>query len=298
MDAMRWALIPLAIALVVDVGLVARYETSPGATVSRAIERGAALGSCDTSTVVRTDAGSTPQDSLIVADTWTRGKDVLQTAANPAFGPGGQLVPQSQQTITEGLDIQNQAATPIPAALLRGGRPPLVANYIAQLHHGATWLSGPCLAFANPMRSHLGAVGSLATPQGDYRVYRGELTASGTGALFERSEVYLGVSPRGRVGFELLLQLPAPNANPAVIFVAEVMHYGAPELPGLAKHGAAQREAYYATDYRDVMQTVREAQLVGPPVKGVAPVGMISGAAAAPAASSVATSSGGGAPAP
>jgi hypothetical protein len=287
MGGLRWALIPLAVALVVDVALVARYETSAGATVSRAIVRGAALGSCDTSTVVRTDAGNTPQDSLIVADTWTAGKNVLQTAANPAFGPGGQLVPQSQQTIEEGLDIQHQTATPIPAALLRGGQPPLVENYLAQIHRGATWLSGPCLAFANPMRSHLGAVGSLKTASGDFRVYRGELTASGTGALFQRSEVYLGVSAQGRVGFELLLQLPAPNANPAVVFVAEVMRYNAPLLSGLAKHGVAQREAFYANDYRDVMRTVREAQLVGPPVKGVGPVGLLA-AAPAPSASSVA----------
>jgi hypothetical protein len=290
MDRFRWALLPLAVALVVDAGLVARYETSAGAAVSRAVVRGAALGVCNTSTVVRTDGGSTPLDNLIVSDVSTQGKDVLQMVANPQFGPGGALVPQSATMIAEGLDIQAEPAMPIPAQLTRTGRPPLVANYLVQLHHGEPWLSGPCVPFANPMRSHLGAEGPVTTPDGRYQVYRGELRTAGASGEFARSEVYLGVTPRGRLGFELLLQLPAPNANPEVLFIARVIRYGGPTLSGLAKEGAAQREAFYTADYRDVMATVRDAQLLGPPVRDAEPVGLISGAAAGP--SSVQASAG------
>jgi hypothetical protein len=274
----RWWLLPLAIALLVDVTLVVRQQASPGLAVSRSIVRGASGGSCETSTLVRNAVGGSLSDDLFVIDTVTVGSGVISTAANPQFGPGGQIVPQSQQMIAEGLDIQSEP-DPVPAALTRTGQPALVANYLAQLHHGDAWLSGPCVPFANPERSHLRRAGSFATADGAYTVYSGRLTTSGTEGELAKSEVWVGVRADGRVGFEVLRQLPSRNADPAVIFVAQLFTYSGGHLSALKSQPAAARIAFYDSDYQDVLSTTERAESIGPYLPGIA---VPSGAAPGP----------------
>ncbi len=272
MAVFRWWLLPLALAVVVDGLLVTRLETSAGMSVNRAIVRGATGGACMTSTVVRSSAADSPTDQLFVTDTWMQHETVLTLGASPQFGPDGVLVPQSQATIAQGLDIESQPAQPLPKAIVRSGRPPLVENYLLQVHHGAAWVTGPCVPFANPMRSHLSSLGAMQTPAGSYTVYRGQLTTPGGSAELAKAEVWLGVRSDGRIGFEVLQQLPSANADPAIVFVAKLFTYHGPQLSGLAKESASDRIAFYDADYRAVLQTIAGAQELGTPPRGVPPI--------------------------
>lgn len=255
----RWWVVPLVIAAVVDVALLARYETSPGVVVDRAILRTVGGPGCEQAVLVRGAA----DDQLYVIDTWRRKGQVVDSTAQAAFIPGAGLTPQSRTVIAEGGELDLSGLNH-PLAL-PGGESGLVVRYRQQLGQGASWLSGPCLPFSNPFQSHLRLLGQMGDRGQRWTVYDGvERYARGPFQLFASADVWMGLRPDGRMGFEVLRPVTSAEGNGqavpvagSVVTVATLFEYPKTHLGrSFARQKAVQREHFYRLEYRRVLAMI------------------------------------------
>ena len=253
MNPSRWWLLPLAIALMIDAMLGLRLETSPGMVVSRAVLRTTSSGGCQASVLFR----MLGLDNLVIIDTWSQGPKAESLAANNVqfAAAAGLLTPQSQAVISEGIEVTRD---PVP-------QPPLKADYKSELHRGVTWLTGQCTPFSNPFRIRLRRLGRMGGPQGSYVVYRGILTnRPGVGPV-PKADVWLGVRPDGRLGFELLRQIPTAPVDPgSLVTLEKVFTYPAAHLDALAKQSVPERTSFYQQEYHDLLVTMQQAEDLRP----------------------------------
>ncbi len=268
-----WWLVPLAVAALCDAGLTARYETSPGARVDRAVMRTIEGGGCREVLVMHGNA----LDQLYVVDSWLQGHDLVTVPGTAEFAPGSGLTPQSVQTIQEGLDVNLSGlkATPPPGQKYQGVRP-LVTLYHAQVGAGDSWVQGACLPFANPFQSHLRAVGHVAALGLTYAVFRGDLGyVRGPTRIFPKARVWVGVLPDGRLGFELVQERPVAQdtASTGVYLLAGLFTYPQTHLgSAFAAESPSARAAFYEREYQDVLRATAAFATAGaPPLDSVGP---------------------------
>lgn len=249
--ARQW-LIPLLAALLIDAALVLRFQTSPGTAVSRAVLRTTSNGACQASLLVRVLG----LDNLVITDTWVQGAQPKTVAAQPiAFAAAqGLLTPQSQQLIDEGIEVQTDPAI----------QPPMKAAYVQQIRHGTSWLAGQCTPFSNPFKSRLRVLGTMGSPDGPYVVYRGIATTPPGPGRLPKADVWLGVRSDGRLGFELLRQIPTTAVDPGSLVILEkVFTYPSTHLDALQHQPASARASYYQQDYHDLLVTMQQAESMG-----------------------------------
>ncbi len=252
MSPARGWLVPLLVALIIDAVLGLRYQTSTGMAVSRAVLRTTGSGACQASVLFR----MLGLDNLVIIDTWSQGPKAESLAANNVqfAAAAGLLTPQSQAVISEGIEVTRD---PMP-------QPPLESDYTSELHRGVTWLTGQCTPFSNPFRTRLRRLGTMGSPEGTYVVYRGILTnRPGVGPL-PKADVWLGVRQDGRMGFELLRQIPTAPVDPGTLVTLEkVFTYPSAHLDALAQQSAAERASFYQQDYHDLLVTMQQAEDMG-----------------------------------
>lgn len=252
MSAARGWLIPLLVALLIDAALVVRFQTSAGLTVSRSVVRTIGSGGCQSALLVRVLG----LDNLIITDTWSQGQKARVMAAQPiAFAAAqGLMTPQTEQLIDEGIEVQTDPQL----------HPVLESQYAAQIRRGTSWLSGQCTPFSNPFRTSLRRLGTMQAPDGPYVVYRGLLkTDPGPGRL-PKADVWLGVRGDGRLGFELLRQIPTTAVDPGSLVILEkVFTYPGTHLDALQVQPAPARASFYQQDYHDLLVTMQQAEDMG-----------------------------------
>jgi hypothetical protein len=248
----------LVVAALIDAALVTGYEVSPAMRVSRAVLRTIRDGACEEAVVVRGKS----VDKLFVVDSWLRNDRLVSVPIGVDFAPGAGLTHQSLQMIREGADVDLSGLTAaLPAKKQDLGIQPLLNIYRSQVGAADSWLQGPCFPFANPFQSNLRAVGGVTAQGVDYRVFRGNVRyARGAFQLFfPNAEVWFGVRPGGRLGFELLVQLPSKDFNPAISVVATLFRYPSTHTGrAFAAQAPAVRAAFYAGVYAQVLATIRK----------------------------------------
>ena len=264
MSAARWWVIPLLLALVVDGALVTRHEASPAMSVGRAILRTVRGGRCQEAMVMR----GTDLDRMFILDTWLKDDQIITIPGIADFAPGLGLTPQSQQTITEGMDVDlTHLSAPASAHPGPRGSRPLIDRYAQQVRAGDSWLQDACVPFANPFQSHLQRVTTPVSSGGTrYTVYHGTVRyARGGFQLFPDAEVWIGVGTDGRLGFELLQQQPSSNGNAAILSVATLFTYPTAHLgSAFAKQAPSARESFYDGLYARVLATTVHFEQVTP----------------------------------
>lgn len=256
MKAARWWAVPLALALVLDAALAARFEASPAMAVGRAIVRTARGGTCRQAVVLRGQG----LDRLFIVDTWVRQGHLVEVPSTVDFSPGLGLTPQSRRTIREGLEVDLSRLTgPFPTPKVGPGLTPLLGAYRQQVGAGDSWLQGPCLPFANPFQSRLHKIGAVASQGTAYTEYLGAVHGRGGFQMFPDAEVWVGVRAGGRIGFELLRQQPSAGGNPALQAVATLFTYPRSHMGrAFARETPTQREAFYGSVYRQVLSTMAQ----------------------------------------
>ncbi len=198
MNVRHWWLIPLAVALVVDAGLAVQHETTPAMAVNRAVSRTTSGGDCRESILFR---GVGLNDQVDVMDAWNSQGQIFTQRAKVTFTSSTQLSAASVQA----LEL-NDALQPVIKSGGPTGRVTLAGSYHSQVRQGISWLGGPCVPLVNPFQSGIRPLGKVSTGSETYALYGGRITVNRGGGqpLFADAQVWMGVRPGGRLGFEVL----------------------------------------------------------------------------------------------